>query len=718
MKIVTDSRVIQNFLKSRGARVTGPTRAVIQEGGRYKITTAVVRFSQDGTVTATPGYDLEPTASEEKAMKEAVADLPDIKEETILRRPTEKLCGLVGSNSRLFWFRDRMGAPLFAVERFDTGDGGKAYIPWTYWSDKEWRKLEPEGDLLPLYGLEHLEKNGVVFIHEGPKTVADLLAKLAKGDHPWQAELEDAVHIGWHGGARNSHRTNWAPLRNVDHAYIVPDNDDDGREAIRPISRNLRCPTRLIQFDDKFPIGFDLGDDFPDFDTSPSFGSYIQPATFMTEEIPKAEGDKSRKPHYRLRKHAAKEWLYCEKANVFLSRLDTLTLLSPEQLNNTLAPFSDVNNVVPLINKARTIRSVNLAYRPDLKDIFITEDRSAINTYRGPNIKPADGDPKPFVDFMKHLVPNKLERENVMCWIATLIARPEVRMRWALLMISVTEGVGKTTLGEKILTPLLGRHNVSVPSQKSILGEFNEWVAHKRLAIVSEIHENHNWKLPLILKDKITDERMTVNRKNIREYEIENWCHIYACSNFPSAIKIMNEDRRWYIPTITEKLKPATYWVGFNEWLKGDGLAIILHWAQSRRDYVRTGSHAPQSEAKDQMIEDSESEAIRSARELAAAFERHAEPASLFMRDIETWLKTKHGPYFDAAVHMRRAMTETGGVLDMGKQSRIGKSYVLINPALARKLGIETAPETRGEAIIEALKSSKSLPDQINPEPM
>ena len=157
---------------------------------------------------------------------------------------------------------------------------------------------------MPLYGLERLHESGAVFIHEGPKSVADLLTKLKNGNHPWQHELENAVHVGWHGGARNSHRTDWATLRNVNCAYIVPDNDDVGREAIRPISRNLRCPTRVIQFDDRFPCGFDLGDPFPDFEITPSFSAHIQPATFVTEEIPKGKGDKSKKKHYRLRKPA------------------------------------------------------------------------------------------------------------------------------------------------------------------------------------------------------------------------------------------------------------------------------------------------------------------------------------------------------------------------------------------------------------------------------
>ena len=149
-------------------------------------------------------------------------------------------------------------------ERIVDKKGDKQYIPWTFWSDREWRRLEPE-ESLPIYNQEALETASTVFIHEGPKSVRDLMKVLKKGNHPWQDELEDAAHIGWIGGALNPHRTDWAALAKsgVTRAYIVADNDAPGLSAIKHIARSLRCITWSIQFNDDFPMGFDLGDTFP-----------------------------------------------------------------------------------------------------------------------------------------------------------------------------------------------------------------------------------------------------------------------------------------------------------------------------------------------------------------------------------------------------------------------------------------------------------------------
>jgi hypothetical protein len=82
----------------------------------------------------------------------------------------------------------------------------------------------------------------------------------------------------------------------------------------------------------------------------------------------------------------------------------------------------------------------------------------------------------------------------VLKWCATLIARPSIRMGYGLLLISEQQGIGKTTLGAHILAPLVGLHNTSFPGENDITSAFNEWVAHKRLAVISEIYSGSSWR--------------------------------------------------------------------------------------------------------------------------------------------------------------------------------------------------------------------------------
>jgi hypothetical protein len=45
-------------------------------------------------------------------------------------------------------------------------DMKKIDLPWSYFSDGEWRNIEP-GGLLPLFGLDQLSTASMVCIHEG-----------------------------------------------------------------------------------------------------------------------------------------------------------------------------------------------------------------------------------------------------------------------------------------------------------------------------------------------------------------------------------------------------------------------------------------------------------------------------------------------------------------------------------------------------------------------
>ena len=55
-------------------------------------------------------------------------------------------------------------------------------------------------------------------------------------------------------------------------------------------------------------------------------------------------------------------------------------------------------------------------------------------------------------------------------------------MLYGLLLVSETQGVGKTTLGERILAPLVGWHNVSVPDATHRDRQRVQFVDRKRQA--------------------------------------------------------------------------------------------------------------------------------------------------------------------------------------------------------------------------------------------
>jgi len=257
---------------------------------------------------------------------------------------------------------------------------------------------------------------------------------------------------------------------------------------------------------------------------------------------------------------------------------------------------------------------------------------------------------------------NESECHEVMRWCATLIAKPEIRMGYGMLLVSEKQGIGKTTLGAHILAPLVGDQNVGFPGETDIANSaFNDWMANKRLVVVGEIYSGHSWKAYHALKPVITDRDVTVNQKYMRQYRIENWCHVLASSNSMRALKMENDDRRWFYPEVSEVAWPKSKFRDLRKWIDGGGLAIIKHWAENFGDYVDVADRAPMTERKKEMIEGSRSEAQAEAVALAESLADSQVPGAMAMKDVVMWVRqASQGRVFDSDYELRKAMTEAG----------------------------------------------------------
>ena len=490
-----------------------------------------------------------------------------------------------------------------------------------------------------------------MFIHEGAK--AARAAANIDDSHPWARELAHAAHLGWIGGAQSPHRTNWAVLKRagVKRVYIVPDNDRPGRTAMKHIIRAIDLPCWMVQFNRQWPVSFDMADPFPDsmFEEKrgerhfqgPAFWDCAFPVTWATRKI---DTGKPGRPAYELRDSFLGIWAYIEDVEAFVCRERPERLRSKTQLNDILMSCSDVDNTVRLMLKSKDELLMGLAYRPDRDEREVYQDgKPCVNVHVPPNIRPSSGDPGPWLEFMRFLVPDERERHQLLRWCATLVGRPDIRMEYAVLMVTDSFGIGKTTLGESVLAPLVGIHNTSFPGESDLDSEFNDWIAHKRLAVIGEIHTAYGWKRYNVLKSIITDRLVRVNQKYQKQYLINNWVHLYACSNSRRALKAGMGERRWFYPRLSERKWPREKYGAFKEWLRKGGLEIILHWARSWEDYVVPGEHAPSTGLKEDLIEESVSDVVAEAKRLGRIIADQEEPVIAAGKRIMRWSRGSGG---------------------------------------------------------------------------
>lgn len=741
-KDMIDSLFDLSFTKEYLLRIGAVPRtlftAVIEKklGKRYWEDQSVIKFDKKtGFVSVFPKSneeEYEPTKEEQSLIstewKDSIDLFPKIKYLPLnllddhLNEDLQKAM----QEKRLFVFEDPKGEfCLMLEERIDVSfnnKNGKRYVRWSYWSDKKWRKLEAVDNKgkIPLYGLSQLKDHSIVFLHEGAKS-ADACKNLSE-DHPWYDVLKDGAHIGWVGGALNPHRTSWRALRNSrpDKVYIIPDNDTEGYSSVPHISKELDCVCYSVQWPDNFPARFDLADPFPNKMykngkyTGCSFEECLTPATFLTKLVLNESG----KISMELRSHAKNFYVHVLKSDQWVCKDNPNIVLEESLLKKTIRKFhhniGGPFKILDLFKLTQNKEYVRFSYRPDKYEQgapgIISDGEFTFNKYHpGPvlihNVK-SNKQYNPWEEFLEYLLPVDEERDHAKRWIATLIARPEIRMKWSMLMISYTQGIGKSTLGEGILMPLVGMRNSSVVRESDILSAFNSWAAFRRLIVIEEIYAGQSWKAYQLLQSVITDPFIRVNEKHTRTFTCENWCHVFACSNEHKALKVSRADRRWFFPEVSEVRWPDKKFDFFYNWLHSNGLGIIKHWAHSYNKYVEKGEHAPVSEKKKEIIQESMSQEEIKAQEVGNFLSRFKEPFMINRDSITDMVshEMKNQKIFDSDLKIRKAVM-SGCMNNHDKKTKLNlfkrngriyyamikgnRQYLLLNDAMMEKFQLE-----------------------------
>lgn len=651
-----DIPALAAYIDRVGAEELNFKRFMVKQfsGDHYYSERCLIRIHDDGEISVT-NKEYAPTKEEAAAIKGALlsAKFPKCVKATAAN--VAALRKQVGSRSTLYEFHDRAQKGVVMVQERTVIDGRKAFLPWTFWSDGEWRRMEPEGPL-PFWKPETRTKSARIMVHEGAKT-AEFVHRLITDpemaqqlrEHPWAEELKEYEHWGMIGGALAPHRSHYAELSREKPTEViyVCDNDYAGKSALREVSRCYGQPMKGIMFDERWPQAWDMADPMPERLFTKA-GRYVGPelrtlvrfATWATETIPNPEG--AGRPITVLRSTFAEEWFHGVTPEVFVHREWPSTILTAQEFNNAVRPFSDVDDTARLVKRDAAAKSMTLRFMPGMKPGIYSDEAGTryVNTHCPSNVKAEKGDPALWLEFLAHLIPDEQDREELMRWCATLIARPDIKMLYGVLMISEMQGVGKGTLGEKILAPLVGEENVSYPSESEIVESgYNYWAAHKRLAVVHEIYAGHSAKAYNKLKSVVTDRYITVSKKYQANYDIENWIHVFACSNSMRAIQLSMDDRRWFVPKVTEVRQPAAFWQRFNRWLSEEGgLNVIKWWAgQFLKDHapVLRGESAPWSAVKREIVEEGYSPGMALVAELLDRLKEEAADRPMMLLDTD-----------------------------------------------------------------------------------
>ena len=190
---------------------------------------------------------------------------------------------------------------------------------------------------------------------------------------------------------------------------------------------------------------------------------------------------------------------------------------------------------------------------------------------------------------------------------------------------------------------------------------------------------------------------------------------------------IDDKDRRWFVPTWTEKRWPAEKFEDLYRWLKRGGLSALLYEAQNLSTvpgyadlgYVRDGEHAPTTSRKAEITEENQTEVQKMILNLADLVESE-EMVCFPVGFVEDLVKKDLGRAlysFEKGPGIIKRLLKSRGWVYTGKNEKgagtiggwqytdeLGKKHaLLVSPAL-----VQIAKEKKAELLRPHLKRTQA----------
>ena len=215
-------------------------------------------------------------------------------------------------------------------------------------------------------------------------------------------------------------------------------------------------------------------------------------------------------------------------------------------------------------------------------------NRNALNLACEMLMQPMEGDVQQWLFLVDLIIPNEDEREAWLDWVAYTVLYPNKKLLWHPHIWGV-ERIGK----DAIYKPVVDIMNSGLISmavgidQKSVLGDFQDTIAGKRLLIISEVKQKKNEafmeKLKLYMAGSATGE-MTVNPKGLTEYQQPNLLSIATISNHKGAFLLSKGNTRHLIIKAGLEFQiPQEFYDSYFDWFKHDfGSEKVLNFLMHR----------------------------------------------------------------------------------------------------------------------------------------
>lgn len=302
--------------------------------------------------------------------------------------------------------------------------------------------------------------------------------------------------------------------------------------------------------------------------------------------------------------------------------------VSSRIMNQYDKPVNPVNTWMKWVGRAEID---SLCYEPDQQPILQIGKYKKLNMWRGWGVQPSSGNIKPFQQLVDHVFKraNREEKAYFYQWLAYPIQNPGIKIKVGVLVYGMEQGTGKSFIGVTI-GDIYGANYIKI-TQSALDTSFNSWAVNKQFVMGEEISGVDKRKHNNEVKDMLTRETITVNRKYEPEYQIQDCANYYFTSNHPDAVFLEDSDRRFFVIETSSDPLPQSIVKDMNIWRSGGGVGHLMYYLQNKISCKGFNQHgpAPMTKFKQDMMHISKSDIERFCQDL------HEIPEDVLIRNGE-----------------------------------------------------------------------------------
>ena len=252
--------------------------------------------------------------------------------------------------------------------------------------------------------------------------------------------------------------------------------------------------------------------------------------------------------------------------------------------------------------------------------IVAVNGQLALNVYTPPNWPEINQPPEMFLEHMDYLLPDAVERELFIDWLAFKFQNPKKRSYAMVMVADEVYGTGRSWLKDILRLALQGK--VKTASLAQLIGRgtsaeqnYNDWMSGCQFLIVEEAKETidrdifyHGYEVfKQNVDTRVGSER--INEKFGRTRDERIYFNALIFTNHSDALALPDNDRRVCVLTNASTMNTAEYYERL-EAATTDKEAARLYWYLMHRDIAAYDHVYPaRTPAKDAMIENNRSPA-------------------------------------------------------------------------------------------------------------